>query len=45
MSAALVLLAALFLALPRATAYVFGALCVWLALGAAREAFRRRADR
>ena len=35
----------LFLVLPRATAIVFGLLCVWLAIGAAREAFRRRAER
>jgi cardiolipin synthase len=35
----------LFFALPKATAYVFGALCGWLAVGAGREAFRRRADR
>ncbi|HEU4700364.1 MAG TPA: phospholipase D-like domain-containing protein [Gemmatimonadales bacterium] len=41
----LVALSFLFLVLPRPTAYVFGALCVWLALGAGREAFRRRADR
>lgn len=45
MSAAFVVLAALFLILPRATAYVFAAICGWLAVGAAREAFRRRADR
>jgi cardiolipin synthase len=45
MSAAFVLLAALFVVLPRATAYVFAAICGWLAVGAAREAFRRRADR
>ena len=35
----------LFFVLPRVTAYVFGAICAWLALGAGREAFRRRADR
>jgi hypothetical protein len=35
----------LFFALPKATAYVFGVLCGWLAIGAWREAFRRRADR
>ncbi|HEX6645428.1 MAG TPA: phospholipase D-like domain-containing protein [Gemmatimonadales bacterium] len=45
MSLVLVVLAALFLVLPRATAYVFAVICIWLALGAAREAFRRRADR
>ena len=39
------LLGAFFFVLPRATAYVFGALCAWLALSAWREAFRRRADR
>ena len=42
---ALVALGVLFFALPTATAYVFGALCGWLALSAWREAFRRRADR
>jgi len=35
----------LFFALPKATAYAFGVLCAWLAIGAWREAFRRRADR
>jgi cardiolipin synthase len=44
-SIALVLLSALFLFLPRTMGYVVGALCVWLAVGASREAFRRRADR
>lgn len=34
----------LFFALPTFTAYVFGALCAWLAISAWREAFRRRAD-
>jgi cardiolipin synthase A/B len=38
-------LGVLFFALPTVTAYVFGVLCGWLALGAWREAFRRRADR
>ena len=38
-------LGVLFFTLPTLTAYVFGVLCVWLALGASREAFRRRADR
>jgi cardiolipin synthase len=38
-------LGVLFFALPTITAYVFGVLCGWLALGASREAFRRRADR
>lgn len=45
LSVGFILLAALFLILPRITAYVFAGICVWLALGAAREAFRRRADR
>ena len=45
LSAILVSLGALFFALPRFTAYAFGALCGWLALSAWREAFRRRADR
>ena len=40
-----VVLGLLFFALPRQTAYVFGAICVWLAISAGREAFRRRADR
>ena len=35
----------LFVALPRQSAYVVAALCAWFALGAGREAFRRRADR
>ena len=35
----------LFVAIPKVSAYVFAALCAWLALGAGREAFRRRADR
>ena len=35
----------LFFALPRETAYVFGAICGWLAISAGREAFRRRADK
>jgi cardiolipin synthase len=35
----------LLVALPKISAYVLAALCAWLALGAAREAFRRRADR
>jgi len=44
-SAILVALCLLFFALPRATAYAFGGLCAWLAVGAWKEAFRRRADR
>lgn len=35
----------LFVAIPKVSAYVLAALCAWLALGAGREAFRRRADR
>jgi cardiolipin synthase A/B len=42
LSAMLISLGALFFALPRFTAYVFGALCGWFALSAWREAFRRR---
>lgn len=42
---ALAVLAVLFLLLPRIMAYVFGAICVWLAIGAGQAAFRRRADR
>ncbi len=45
LSAVLDSLGVLFFALPTITAYVFGALCGWLALSAWREAFRRRADR
>jgi cardiolipin synthase len=45
LTGALLLLGVLFFLLPRPTAYVFGALCAWLAAGAGREAFRRRADR
>ncbi len=45
MSALFVLLGLLFFTLPTATAYAFGVICAWLAIGAAREAFRRRADR
>ncbi len=40
-----VALGLLFFALPRLTAYAFGVICAWLAIGAGREAFRRRADR
>jgi cardiolipin synthase A/B len=40
-----VALGLLFFVLPRQTAYVFGAICAWLAISAGREAFRRRADR
>ena len=45
LTAFLVTLGTLFFVLPRATAYVFGVLCAWLAVSAGREAFRRRADR
>jgi hypothetical protein len=44
-SAIFVALCLLFFALPKATAYAFGGLSAWLAVGAWREAFRRRADR
>jgi cardiolipin synthase A/B len=44
-SALFVSLGLLFFTLPTATSYAFGVLCAWLAVGAAREAFRRRADR
>ena len=40
-----VALGLLFVALPKISAYVLAALCAWLALGAGREAFRRRVDR
>lgn len=39
---ALASLAALFLLAPRITAYVFGVLCVWLAVSAGLAAFRQR---
>jgi hypothetical protein len=45
LSGLLVALCLLFFALPKLTAYAFGVLCAWLAIGAGREAFRRRADR
>lgn len=35
----------LFATMPRGSAYVVAALCAWFALGAGREAFRRRTDR
>jgi cardiolipin synthase len=44
-SALFIALGLLFVAVPRTSAYVLAALCAWIALGAAREAFRRRADR
>ena len=40
-----VALGLLFVALPKISAYVLAVLCAWLALGAGREAFRRRVDR
>ncbi|HEU4525791.1 MAG TPA: phospholipase D-like domain-containing protein [Gemmatimonadales bacterium] len=45
LAAVFVALGLLFFALPRQTAYAFGAICAWLAVSAGREAFRRRADR
>lgn len=45
LTAILVTLGLLFFALPKITAYAFGALCGWLAISAWREAFRRRVDR
>jgi len=44
LSAALVILGLLFLGLPSAMAYAFGAVCVWLAVAAGLEAFARRQD-
>jgi cardiolipin synthase len=44
-SAIFIVLGLLLVAIPRTSAYVLAALCAWFALGAAREAFRRRADR
>jgi cardiolipin synthase len=44
-SAIFITLGLLFVALPTVSAYVLAALCAWFALGAGREAFRRRADR
>ena len=35
----------LLVAVPRESAYILAVLCAWIALGAGREAFRRRADR
>jgi cardiolipin synthase len=40
-----VALGLLLVALPKISAYVLAAICAWFALGAGREAFRRRADR
>jgi cardiolipin synthase len=44
-SAIFMALGLLLVALPKASAYVLAAICAWFALGAGREAFRRRADR
>jgi cardiolipin synthase len=44
-SAIFIVLGLVLVALPRESAYVLAALCAWFALGAGREAFRRRADR
>jgi cardiolipin synthase A/B len=44
-SAMFIALGLLLVALPRTSAYVLAGLCAWFALGAAREAFRRRIDR
>jgi cardiolipin synthase len=44
-SALFIALGALLIALPRVSAYVLAGICAWLALGAGREAFRRRTDR
>jgi cardiolipin synthase len=44
-SAIFIVLGMLFVAVPRESAYILAALCAWFALGAGREAFRRRADR
>ena len=44
-SAIFILLGILLVALPRVSAYILAVLCAWFALGTAREAFRRRADR
>jgi cardiolipin synthase A/B len=44
-SAIFIALGLLLVAIPRTSAYVLAAICAWFALGAAREAFRRRADR
>jgi cardiolipin synthase len=38
----LVVLAGFFILLPRLASYIFGGLCVWLAVAATREAVRRR---
>jgi cardiolipin synthase A/B len=44
-SAIFIVLGLLLVAVPRTSAYVLAGVCAWFAVGAAREAFRRRADR
>ena len=44
-SAIFVSMGLLLVALPKISAYVLAVLCAWVALGAGREAFRRRGDR
>jgi cardiolipin synthase A/B len=44
-SAIFISLGLLLVALPKISAYVLAVLCAWVALGAGREAFRRRGDR
>ena len=44
-SAIFIVLCIMLVALPRASAYILAVLCAWFALGAGREAFRRRTDR
>jgi len=44
-SAIFIALGLLLVAVPRESAYILAAVCAWVALGAGREAFRRRADR
>jgi cardiolipin synthase len=44
-SAIFVTLGLLLVMLPKVSAYVLAVICAWFALGAGREAFRRRADR
>lgn len=44
-SAMFIAMGLLLVALPKVSAYVLAVICAWFALGAGREAFRRRADR
>jgi cardiolipin synthase len=44
-SAIFITLGLLLVMLPKVSAYVLAVICAWFALGAGREAFRRRADR